>query len=592
MDSLNLEKVVAIDPVVDVEETFHPKEVIARGGVNKSVFQMNADSWSDQVIVFNNITPPSLTTVVQRVLRLRYKIYITCVYTTAGAAYPATPYFPAVQANGTVYQLAVSGILRSFPLQSAASSIEVRINGAATSVSPNDHICMFPHILTDEEQRRFCSDFPCEKDDLALYVDAANNLRSPFKSYQQNTTVPSRGSYFGKLISSTAATPTANQTTDVYEFEVVEQLVVSPFTYGDGMQATGLANINNITLNIRIADINRALSVMPSALAGGNTVSATINNGAASFRPQLLLEYITQDPVLASRQPEQLIYNYELVQPFISPLPNQWVNNSAALTSFPSQSIRLASIPDKLFIFARPSKSSLSTAALAQNTPDTFLRITGLRINYNNRISIFGTYSESDLYKMSVRNGLKSSWHDWQYRTGSLAIIDITNDICLEPDQAAGMANQYSTLQVYADVSASPLAYAAQTQALNYDLYVVVSQNGKAAISKSECQFLLQGVNGDEVLAVSSNPAAKVDATDMQNQTKASGGSGGSLWGSIGKIATKGLHLLHHVKPHHLEMAREGLKHLGLHHGGAVAGGAVAGGAVAGGKMGKHKRVY
>ena len=105
MDSLNLDKVVVVDPVVDVEETFRPKEIISRGGINKSVFKMGADSYSDQVIVFNNITPPSLTTVVQRTLRLHYHVYVTVTYPHPGvAAFPQYPLFPGMLANGTLNQ--------------------------------------------------------------------------------------------------------------------------------------------------------------------------------------------------------------------------------------------------------------------------------------------------------------------------------------------------------------------------------------------------------------------------------------------------------------------------------------------------------
>ena len=67
-----------------------------------------------------------------------------------------------------------------------------------------------------------------------------------------------------------------------------------------------------------------------------------------------------------------------------------WNNAALPLTSFPSQSLRLSSIPDKLYIFARPSKGGL-TGTISQTTPDTFLRITNLQINYNNRISILYT---------------------------------------------------------------------------------------------------------------------------------------------------------------------------------------------------------
>ena len=191
MDTLNLEKVVAVDPVVDVEETWRPKEVISRGGVNKSIYVMKADSVSDQALVWNNITPPSLTTVVQRVLRVQYTVQATVTYVTVlGAANTlptAVPYFNAVTAAGAP-ALILAGMdagpaavllsqqqfssccLRAFPLQSCASSIEVRINGNATSVSPNDYICIAPHLLTDDELNKYCSDFPCQKDNAAAYL--------------------------------------------------------------------------------------------------------------------------------------------------------------------------------------------------------------------------------------------------------------------------------------------------------------------------------------------------------------------------------------------------------------------------------------
>ena len=136
-----------------------------------------------------------------------------------------------------------------------------------------------------------------------------------------------------------------------------------------------------------------------------------------------------------ARQPEQLIYNYELVQPFISPLPAQLNNASANIAGFASQAIRLSSIPEKLYIFARPSKGALNTNALSQQIPHSFLRITGLRMNWNNRVGIFSTYTEQDLYKMSVSNGLQDTFYDWKLNSGSICVVDVTKDICLEPEE-------------------------------------------------------------------------------------------------------------------------------------------------------------
>ena len=183
-----------------------------------------------------------------------------------------------------------------------------------------------------------------------------------------------------------------------------------------------------------------------------------------------------------------------------------------------------------------------------------------------------------------MRNGLKSTWYDWRYGTGSLIIIDVSTDICLEPDQASGMANQYTTLQVGVTLRTSPLQIVGNATATAYDLYTVVSQNGKCAISKSECQFLLQGPDGSDVLAATSDPNLKINLP--MNPTKADSGSGGSIFGGIGKLLSKGIeHLANN--PHHLKAAHSALKSLV---GGQVAAGGMAGGALH--KKKPHKRVY
>ena len=203
-------------------------------------------------------------------------------------------------------------------------------------------------------------------------------------------------------------------------------------------------------------------------------------------------------------------------------------------------------------------------------------------MNWNNRVGIFSTYTEQDLYKMSVSNGLQDTFYDWKLNSGSICIVDVTKDICLEPDQVSGASNQYSTLQVYADLAMTPLAYWVQTTALNYDFYVVVVQNGKAIISPSACDFLLTGPNGEEVINATSRTDLKVDDTTHKALGKS---SGGSIFGGIGKLLHKGLNVAHtvskHLKPEHIDTAKDALKSLGI------------GGAVAGGKMkGKHKRTY
>jgi len=350
-------------------------------------------------------------------------------------------------------------------------------------------------------------------------------------------------------------------------------------------KCAGLSNINNIILNIRFADVNRMVSAI---LGATNTLAVSITDtipipGPAVYRgntttPTLLVEYITQDPILASKQPATLAYDYSLVQPFITPAGN-YSGATEDKTNFSAQSLRLASIPKRLYIFARPSKSVL-IADTAQTTPDTFLRIKNLSVSFNNRINLFSTMTEADLYQMSVRNGLQDSFNDWKYQTGSVCIIDIAKDFGLESDETDGQANKFSTLQLTATLSASPLAYAGIQAggALAYDFYVLVESPGKCFINASECQYILTGPSASEVLKLTSELEPKVEAHEVEASAV-----GGSFLGGMGRLIKRGVekfkNLRHEDVARGLDMAQGALKSLGL----GVAGGSA---------HKKHSRVY
>jgi len=590
----NLNKVLVIDPVVDVEESYQASEVVYKSGVNKSIYKYTADSSSDQNWIWNNITPPSLTTVVKRDLRVQYTILVLNAWTTTGnqpIAFNAVNNAgaPAVEGTNTYFGC----VPRVAPIGSSASAIELRLNGSSTSTSNNDYTCIYPHIIPNEDMARWSSEMPLQKDDSSTYynpVDAgvpsnADN-RSPFAPYGANPVIPTRASYVWQFLGTGTS---GTQSYNYYQIQLTEQLMISPMLYGDLMdKSAGLSNLNNLILNIRFADLNRMISAILTSsnslyVTCQNSLSVQLNGGQVTVNqanyqaPTLLVEYITQDPVLSARQPQTLAYDYSLIQPFISPCGN-WTNTTADISNFTAQSLRLASIPSKLYIFARPSKSALNTAVLAQGTPDTFLRIKNLSINFNNRINLFATYSESDLYNMSLKNGLQDIFSEWKYNTGSVCIVDVSRDIGLEPDEDVGQANKYSTLQVTATLSASPLGYNVTNNTLAYDFYILVEQPGKCFINASECQYILTGPSSAEVLELTSNLDNKVSHIDLEGR-----GVGGSIFGKVGKLFKSGLSAFKGINPDHIakgvELAQKGLSALGM----GVAGGAM---------RGKHSRVY
>jgi len=165
----DLKKVLVIDPVVDVEESYEASEVVYKSGVNKSIYKYTADSNSNQNWIWNNITPPSLTTVVKRDLRIAYSFLVLDSWATAGgvpSVFNAVNNVGAPVTIGAAAQIQV--VPRIAPIQSASSSIELRLNGSATSTSINDYVCIYPHIMTPEDMARFSSEMPLQKDNSAL----------------------------------------------------------------------------------------------------------------------------------------------------------------------------------------------------------------------------------------------------------------------------------------------------------------------------------------------------------------------------------------------------------------------------------------
>ena len=588
MSDLHLKNVLSIDPKTNVEETWRQKEVIMKGGIQKSRYVIAADSFSATNMQWNSITPPSLKTVVERALRVKYTIQIVCTYDQA-TALNVRPIFPAIGGvtqdsavntriamdinqpiNGEVY----TACLRNFPLQSCAVSTEVKINGTSTSVNSSEFINNFSLLMTDKEINRYV-EFPAQSDSSARYT-ANDSNRSPFAFHDQNPAVNSRGSFLGVLVSSVTG---GGNCVDTYNFEVVEQLIVSPFTYGDGIDsAVGLSNIDNISININLDNIYRCLSVMEAnlpAAVGGATVSVIPSFG--TVRPELLVEFITPDPVLAERMPPQLVYNYENVRVDNKTL-GAFINTTAPQANQTSQTIRCPSIPEKLFIFVKPTKGSLSANnPLSETVTNAYLFITNFALQWGNSGIKFSSYSAYDLYKMSVANGLKVSWYDWKYAGKCLLIVDTTKDICLEPSEVVGQSSTFMTYQVTVTVSAAPLAYVEQAVAITYDLSVMNIANGKCVVSQKDCQFILTAPNGEEVLATTSDPKEKNDANSLPTDKA----GGGSLFGSAAKLLSRGLNLASKVKPEHLDMAKSALEQL---NGGSVVG--------AGLHRKGHRRVY
>jgi hypothetical protein len=577
---MELEKVLVIDPVTNVEETYKTKEVVYKSNVNTSLYRYTADSQSITNIIFNNITPPSLNTVINRCLKLKYTLFVdvTNVAGTVpvGKANAVSTAGAPVLVPGTAAQI----FLADSPLQTSCTAIELRINGSSTSISPNDYIQLYSHMASKDDLNMFSTTYPHQKDNMVVYLaaDQAANLRAPYKKFNENTDLQSRASSVWTLQSSTASTGV-----DSYTVEVMEDLYLSPMVWGELCnKCAGLSNINNLTLNIRIADLRRAVRTISDASyaypAGITNIAVGFGNGTGR-NAELELQYITPDPVLAAKMPSVIAYDYDYIQSFIS-------NVSAVtfLNPITFQSVRLPSIPKRLYVYAKPKKSTVSTSVLINTIPDFFLSLVNLKITFNNRINLLANDTPQTLYNKSVANGLKDSFFEWQYGCGSIMIIDVAKDLGLEADECTGQANKYSTLQIEATFSQSNLLFqGVTTSTLNdasaYDYYILVESPGKAFVTPSDCQFVLTGPSSAEVLALTSSMDKVVEHSDLDGKQV-----GGGAFG-LGKLFKSGLNLVKNIDPEKVSSGVRAVQNAMGAMGLGVAGGSV------GGAM-KHKRVH
>jgi hypothetical protein len=624
-----IEKVLEIDPVVDLDYDYKPEDVIRKGPVERTVYVLPSDSLSNSNIVIQNITPPSLTTVTERCFRVQYSLLVGVSFPatsyqnypfcnavvganvnrawmaaaagTWGAAAPAyvagAPALdPAQQTAANTFIGGATGAsvcLRAFPLQSCLTTLVLRLNGNSTSIPSNDLVCLQPFQMDDEEVEYYASEFPAQRDSSPLYAvaDSYDN-RNPLASWSQNSSTQSRASFNATLIYEAL---TAGVVYRVYRYDITEQLAISPLVWGKCYDAEGLANIVNITMNLRIQDINRAVSAVPFAGYTANPATMSLQcslqpltwNGVlqtAQTQVSLLMQYNTQDPVLSARMGHNLFYDYDYIQTDANSnaIPNALTNGSAN-GAWTGNTLRINTIPDRVLVYIKPRKGQL-TGIASSLISDTFLGITGLKINYNNRPNLLSTYTQNDLFRMTVKNGIKQSWYEFTQGVGSIICIDVASDLGLNSDEAAGQ-NKFNTIQVSGNYSTAPLVYSQNANQVQYDVMTVVITQGKAIISPNKADFTVGGVSTSEVLALSTSKD-NVVAAGLRRHLAHS--LGGSFFGKLGKMLHKGLSMAKHIKPEHVEMAhkgiglaQEGLKHLGV------------GGDVVGGKLRKrHPRAY
>jgi len=412
-------------------------------GQNINVFEINADGSSFPTqITFNNIVVPNYqNTIVSRNVRVRYQLAVRCDQSVATGASPVMPAPLGNIIGGTTPGNAASNavintVLRAFPMQSCCNNVQVIINGATTTLNAQQTLSALQRTLPYGWIKQQALECPAMADNQAYFgncVDgtyggagvASGHSNQVFSS-ATNSDGATRGSF-----QATSVTMAANIAT--YLFDISESILISPFTIYD--DEVWLSNINTMSLQFNYSSLLDMIEYANQTVAPATAVTCTITN------PRLELTYMQLNPDLVSI-PRVTTLPYENIVYF--PKNNGSGYNLTVTTPFQlnTDTLRLSSLPERIYIFARPPISARAAAAPSAQA-DSFISLgnqdgtAGLSISIGTRTGLLASASNKTLFRMSKKNGYRGTYFDWMYGSGGLLIIDPV-DLCWQKEDVKG----------------------------------------------------------------------------------------------------------------------------------------------------------
>jgi hypothetical protein len=221
-------------------------------------------------------------------------------------------------------------------------------------------------------------------------------------------------------------------------FRVIEPLLLSPFLFGDcKFNNQGMYGIQNLNFQFNVANTNRVWSSATPYIS-----SITLDSQQPFKNVSMMITYLTP-------QPSQLLKSRNVVPYYSLPryLSTAGNNSSMAPTTISpgasysyttvtgvalntvqiiSPNIQLNQIPDKLIICVRIPMTQQNW-----KNSSSFASIYNINLSFNNSAGLCSTFSQYDLYRMSVENGSTQTWSQFCgfANVSDMATIDGTGNV-------------------------------------------------------------------------------------------------------------------------------------------------------------------
>jgi len=501
--SLNVvpvETLQCLDPVVNVNS--RRQYVILKGGSRVTYKSINSTSYSDSTFSFT-APPPNPSIIVDRKLALRAPVRVSFTGTAPPGQNLLQTGFDAPRANC---------------LSSVMNSLDVTLNNTSTSINTSDIIHPLSRYNTGALVRDGeLSIGPQMQDQYQLYTSGTGTVRNPLGGYGDVYPEIPRGAFPYTLVTNT-------NTTAVIEFTPSEFLYISPFAWGKEDRA-GFIGLQTMDFTFNWGDLSRIWSHATNSGSTIATITATFH-----AQPSLLFKYIT--PSVVSPLPQVSIYPYYKVQRYPTTPGSTLAPNTT--TTLRTQNIQLQSIPHRMYLCARVRK-----ADRVYTTTDTYCRIDGISLNWNNNAGLLASASIQDLFRLSKKNGLNYSYPQWVGTTdvwaggtnsvygtiGSVLCLVPSIDFALLPDECPGLLG---TFQVQADLTITNVN---QTDTITPELMLITIEEGTWTIMNNQCISVIGAVSRQDVVNSANRPM--VDYEDIKDAY------GGNFWSGLKRFGEK-----------------------------------------------------
>jgi len=240
------------------------------------------------------------------------------------------------------------------------------------------------------------------------------------------------------------------------EFTTTEPLLfLSPFISGSSNNQASFLGVNNMTVTLNVGNASRVMSNASFAIPDGQTDPVRTLSGVSlvSFAStQLLFNFLTIPPTLYSKiEPKNVLHYNSYTFYNTTSQSDIGIGQTKTLTS---NNIQLNQVPSKILIYVRKDQNTLNTY-----DSNSFLVIEKLSIMFANRSGLLSSATQSQLYHMSLRNGLNMSYYEFNGQgvsrnangsaspvatIGSIIVIDPALDLSLDTQYSNMSSGQYN----------------------------------------------------------------------------------------------------------------------------------------------------